>query len=82
MNNDGTESFYHQGVIKCPNGELHEGNKINSFWNGKVNFKWEDGNREISERLNDKRHGPAIRYDFDGKVKMDCLSNDKIIFLL
>ena len=81
MNNDGTESFYHQGVIKYSNGELKEGSKINSLWNGKVNFKWEDGDKEISEMLNDKRHGPVIFYDFDGKVNKKYYSNEEEIFL-
>ena len=75
MNNDGTESFYEQGVIKCLNGVLQEGNKINNLLNGKVNFKWEDGDKEISEWLNGERHGPAIIYGFDGKVKIDYSSN-------
>ena len=31
--------------------------------------------------LNDKRHGPIIVYDFDGKVKKEYYSNDEEIFL-
>ena len=81
MNNDGTKSFYEQGVIKCLNGVLQEGNKINNLLNGKVNFKWKSGNKEISERLNDKRHGPIIVYKFDGKVKKEYYSNGEVIFL-
>ena len=71
-----------QGVIKSPKGVLHEGSRINSLLNGKVNFKWEDGDKEISERLNDKRHGPVIVYKFDGKVKKEYYSNGEKIFLL
>ena len=81
-NNDGTESFYHQGVIKYSNGALKEGIRINNVWNGKVNIKWEDGDKEISEMLNDKRHGPVIFYDFDGKVNKEYRSNGEKIFLL
>ena len=80
MNNDGTKSLYHQGVIKHSNGALKEGNRINSLWNGKVNLKWENGDKEISEMLN-KRHGPTIFYDFDGKVKKEYYSNGEEIFL-
>ena len=80
-NNDGTESNYQQGVTKCLNGVLHEGSRINSLWNGKVNFKWENRDRQISEVLNDKRHGPTIRYDFDGEIKMSYYSNNEKIFL-
>ena len=79
-NNDGTKSFYKQGVIKRPNGALVEGSRIDSLWNGKVNLKWENGDRKISEMLN-KRHGPAIIYDFDGKVNKEYYSNDEEIFL-
>ena len=82
MNNDGTESFYKQGVIKYSDGELHEGIRINNVWNGKVNIKWEDGDKEISEMLNDKRHGPVIFYDLDGKVNKEYRSNGEKIFLL
>ena len=81
-NNDGTISYYNQGVIKCSDGRLIEGSRINSLWNGKEYFKWENGARQISERLNDKRHGPAIFYDYDGKVKIDYYSNGEKIFLL
>ena len=83
MNNDGTISYrYDQGVHKYSNGVLKEGNRINKLWNGKLNYKWKNGNREISERLNGKRHGPAIGYNFAGKVKMVYFSNGKRIFLL
>ena len=80
-NNDGTEYYYDQGVIKYSDGELQEGSMINDLWNGKGNYKWEDEDKEISEWLNDKRHGPIIFYDFDGKVKMGYFSNGKKIFL-
>ena len=80
-NNDGTKSYYKQGVIKCSDGELHEGSMINSLWNGKVNFKWESGNKETSEWLNDKRHGPVIVYKFDGEVYKEYYSNGEEIFL-
>ena len=83
VNNDGTvSSGYEQGVNKYSNGLLIEGSSINSLCNGKANFKWRNGDREISEILNDKRHGTAIRYDFDGKIKMGYYSNGKKIFLL
>ena len=83
MNNDGTVSYrYDQGVHKYSDGKLHEGKRINKLWNGKLNFKTKSGNREISERLNGERHGPAIIYKFDGKVKMVYFSNGKRIFLL
>ena len=81
-NNDGTKSFYDQGVFKYPNGVLKEGSSINDLWNGKVNFKWENGDREISEMLNGKSHGPVIFYDFDGKVNKEYYSNGEKIFLL
>ena len=81
MNNDGTESYYKQGVWKYSDGDLSEGNRINELWNGKVNFKWEDGDREISEMLNDNLHGPIIVYDFNGKVNKEYYSNDEKIFL-
>ena len=82
MNNDGTESYdYMQGVTKHSSGKLIEGSLINNLWNGKTNFKWEDGDREISEMLNDKKHGPTIRYDFYGKVHIYYYSNGKVIFL-
>ena len=64
---------------------LIEGSKINNLWNGKVNFKLKNGDREISEIfeiLNDKRHGYSIVYDFDGKVEMGYYSNGEKIFLL
>ena len=80
-NNDGTISYYNQGVIKCSDGRLIEGSSINNLWNGKVNLN-ENGNREISEWLNDKRHGPIIFYDFDGEVNQYYFSNDEVIFLL
>ena len=83
MNNDGTVSYdYDQGVYKRSDGVLKEGSIINQLLNGKVKFKWENGNREIFEMLNNKRHGPSIFYDFDDKVKMGYDSNGKIIFLL
>ena len=82
MNNDGTESFYDQGVNKYSDGGLIEGSMINSLRNGKINSKWKNGDREISEMLNDKRHGPSIVYYFDGKIKMGYYSNGKKIFLL
>ena len=83
MNNDGTESFYEQGVIKYSDGVLLEGNRINNLLNGKVNFKWKDGNKEFSERLNDEKHGPVIVYKFDGKVNKEYYySNGEKIFLL
>ena len=73
VSNDGTVSYdYDQGVYKYLNGVMHEGNKINNLWNGKVSDKWENGDREISEMLNDNSFGPVIIYDFDGKVKMSC----------
>ena len=54
MNNDGTVSYhYKQGVYKHSNGLLLEGNKINNLWREKVNIKWEDGNRDTNEMLND-----------------------------
>ena len=54
MNNDGTVSYnYKQGVYKYSNGLLLEGNKINNLWREKVNIKWEDGNRDTNEMLND-----------------------------
>ena len=81
MNNDGTVSYdYDQGVHKYSNGTLIEWSLKNNLVNGKVNFKWEDGDREISEMLN-KRHGPVIFYKFDGKVQIDYWSNGEIIFL-
>ena len=79
-NNDETVTYYKQGVNKYSNGVLQEGNKINNLWNGKVNFKWKYGDKEISENLNSKRHGPAIFYDYDGKVKKEYYSNDEEIF--
>ena len=83
MNNDGTVLYeYQQGVTKYSDGVLLEGNIINQLLSGKANFKWEDGGRESSEMLNDKRHGPAIIYDFEGNVKMDYYSNGDEIFLL
>ena len=82
MNNDGTVSYDEQGVSKYSNGVLQEGNKINGLLNGKVKFKWENGDKEISEMLNDKWHGSTIVYGFDGKVKMDYYSNEEQIFLL
>ena len=83
MNNDGTVSYgYKQGVTKYSNGLLLEGSRINSLLNGKVNFKWQNGDKENSEMLNDKWHGPALLYYFDGKVKMDYYSNGEQIFLL
>ena len=83
MNNDGTVSYdYMQGVDKYSNGELQEGGTINDLWNGKVNFKWENGDREVSEMLNDKIHGPSIVYCFDGKVIKDYFSNGEKISLL
>ena len=83
MNNDGTESYnYEKGVYKYSDGKLHEGNRINNLWNGKVNFKWEDEKKEIFEILNHKRHGPSIYYYFDGKVKKEYYSNGEKIFLL
>ena len=81
MNNDGTVSYYMQGVFNNSNGELIEGSMINSLWNGKVNFKWEDRNKEISEMLNDEKHGPSIFYDFDCEVIKDYFSNGEEIFL-
>ena len=82
MNNDGTESYnYDKGVTKCSDGRLQEGSCINNLLNGKVNFKWENGNKEISEWLNGERHGSIIVYDFDGKVKEKYYSNDEEIFL-
>ena len=80
-NNDGTKSYYNQGVNKYSDGKLAEGSRINSLWNGKVNLKWEDEDKEISERLNSKRHGPIIVYDFDGKVNKEYYSNGEEIFL-
>ena len=80
MNNDGTKSYYKKGVTKYLN-EVYEGSSINNLWNGKINFKWEDGDKEIYEMLNDKRHGPSIDYDFYGKVKKEYYSNDEEIFL-
>ena len=80
-NNDGAKSYYKQGVTKYLN-EVYEGSSINDLLNGKINFKWEDGDKEISEMLNGKRHGPSIYYDFDGKVKKEYYSNDEEIFLL
>ena len=80
-NNDGNKSFYKQGVIKYSDGRLYEGNRINSLWNGKVNFKWKSGNKEISEMLNDNRHGPVIIYKFDREVNQYYLSNGEKIFL-
>ena len=81
-NNDGTEYYdYIQGVTKYSSGRLIEGSMINSLWNGKINIKWEDGNKEICEMLNDEKHGPSIVYDFDGKVKKEYYSNDEEIFL-
>ena len=82
MNNDETVSYdYKQGVHKYPDGKLQEGNRINYLWNGKTNFKWEDRDKEISEMLNGKRHGPSIFYDFDGKVNQEYYSNEEEIFL-
>ena len=76
MNNDGTVSYdYEQGVNKYSDGALHEGKRINGLWNGKVNFKWEEGDKQVSEMLNDEKHGPIIVYDFDGKVKMGFCSD-------
>ena len=80
-NNDETESYFKQGVYKHSNG-VYEGSSINDLWNEKVNFKWENGNREISEMLNDKRHGPVTIYGYDGKVRIDYCSNGEKIFLL
>ena len=83
MNNDGTVLYdYKQGVTKYSNGVLHEGNMINNLWNRKLNCKWENEGREISEMLNDKSHGPVIIYYFDGKIEMGSCSNGEIIFLL
>ena len=79
-NNDGTKFYYKQGVTKYLN-EVYEGSSINNLWNGKVNLKWEDGDKEISEMFNHKRHGPSIDYDFDGKVKKEDYSNGVKIFL-
>ena len=82
VNNDGTVSYnYKQGVIKFSDGLLIEGSKINQLLNGKVNCKWENGDRKFFETLNDKRHGPSIVYDFDSKFKMDYYSNEEKIFL-
>ena len=80
MNNDGTESYYKQGVHKYLN-EVYEGSRINKLWNGKGNWKWENEDREISEWLNDKSNGPSMYYYFDSKVKMIYYSNDEEIFL-
>ena len=55
---------------------------INSLWNGKVNCKCENGDKEISEALNNKRHGPVIIYNFDGKVDKEYYSNEEKIFEL
>ena len=83
MNNDGTVSYaYDQGVNKLSDGEFLEGTRINSLWNGKVNCKCENGDREISEMLNDDRHGPVIIFDFYGKVKIRYCSNGDEISLL
>ena len=49
--------------------------------NEKVNFKFENGDRENSEMLNGKRNGPVIIYKFDGKVNKKYYSNDEEIFL-
>ena len=82
MNNDETVSYdYKQGVNNCSDGSLQEGSCINNLWNGKINFKWEDGDKEVSEMLNHKRNGPSIDNDFDGKVKKEYYSNDEEIFL-
>ena len=80
-NNDGTKSIYKQGVNKYSNGALAEGSWIDYLWNGKVNRKWENGDRQISENLNDEKHGPSIVYDFDGKVIKGYFSNGEEIFL-
>ena len=82
MNNDGTEAYYEQGVNKYSDGSLIEWSMINSLWNGKANCKWENGDKEISEALKGKRHGPAIVYDYEGKAKIDYYSNGEKIFLL
>ena len=55
---------------------------INHLWNGKLNDKWENGDRDISEILKNKRHGPTRVYYFNGKVKMSYYSNGEQIFLL
>ena len=82
MNNDGTVSYdYVQGVTKYPIRLLSEGSRINSLWNGKVIFKWENGDRPIYEMLNDKGHGPSIVYHFNGKVNKEYYSNGEEIFL-
>ena len=81
MNNDGAKFFYEQGVTKYSNGALAEGSRIDYLWNGKVNRKLENGDRQISENLNEEKHGPSIVYDFDGKVKKEYYSNDEEIFL-
>ena len=83
MNKDGTVSYdYDQGITKYYNGLLLEGSRINNLLNGKVNFKWQNGIREISEIFNSNRHGPTRAYYFDGKVKMGFYSNGEEIFLL
>ena len=83
MNNDGTVSYdYIQGVIKGSDGVLQEGSLINNLWNGRANFKWENGDREISEMVNDKRHGPSKFYYFDGRVNKEYYLNGEKIFLL
>ena len=79
MNNEGTKSYYDQGVLKCLN-VVYEGSIINNLWNGKVNSKWKNGHIQITENLNSKRHGPAIIYNFDGEVTMDYFSNGELIF--
>ena len=81
-NNDGTESFYKQGVYNNLNGELIEGSIINNLWKEKLNCKLEDGDIEITEWLNGKKHGPVIVYDFYGEVNQYYFSNGEKIFLL
>ena len=82
MNNDGTVSYYEQGVNRLSNGELYEGSWIDRLLNGKVNFKLKNRNKKILEMLNGDKHGPVIVYDFNGKVKIDYCSNGEKIFLL
>ena len=61
------------------NGFSYTGGFKQSLWNGKGEYEWADGSREIAYRVDGKREGAAKYYDENGNEEDRFYKNSELV---